>query len=155
MNYNPLNRRRALLLAQPNFLQGVATTPVSLPTHDWGFFGEYEYLGPGTPYTLKREAGIDPKNDLDRIAMYHDSQYSWTAQHTVPGARVVTSGIRGVSDYGAGAAMVTAAINPSSDLTLQERGLAFIAGEILMAQGVLRLSSATRIPMAVIDWLFY
>jgi hypothetical protein len=43
------------------------STPVQLPTHDWGIFGEYEYLGPGTPYTQKIEAGVQPRNDLDAI----------------------------------------------------------------------------------------
>jgi len=38
-----------------------------LPTHDWGFFGKYEYLGAGTPYAAKTEAGVLPRNDLDAI----------------------------------------------------------------------------------------
>jgi len=155
MNSSLESKRRAYLLAQPTFLQGVATAPVSLPTHDWGFFGEYEYLGPGTPYTLKRRAGVEPKNDLDRIAMYHDSQYSWTAQHTLPGGAMVTSGMRGLADYGAGAAMMTASLNPWSDLTMKDRALAFVAGDVLMIQGILRLSPPTMLGMVFLDWLFY
>ena len=57
------------LLMQPPFLQGVATPIAQLPTHKWGIFGEYEYLGAGTPYALKREAGVKPRNDLDKTAM--------------------------------------------------------------------------------------
>jgi len=146
---------KRLLLAQPPSQYGTVTPTVSLPSHDWGFFGEYEYLGAGTPYTAKRKAGILPKNDLDRIAMYHDSQYSWTAQHTIPGTGLVTSGIRGVADYGAGAAMMTAAINPWSDLELKDRALAFVAGDVLMVQGLMRLNPVTWVGMALVDWLFY
>ena len=131
------------------------SSPSQLPTHDWGIFGEYEYLGPGTPYTQKIEAGIQPRNDLDAIAQMHDSQYSWTAQHTLPGGAMVTSGIRGVADYGAGAAMMTAAINPWSDLTMKDRALAFVAGDVLMIQGILRLSPPTMLGMAVLDILLY
>ena len=155
MNSTSINRERYLLLMQPAFLQGVATPPVSLPTHDWGFFGEYEYLGAGTPYALKRRAGIEPVNELDRIAMYHDSQYSWTAQHTLPGTGIITSGMRGIADYGAGAAMMTASFNPWSGLTMKERALAFVAGDVLMVQGLLRLTPLTWGPMAFLDWLFY
>ena len=155
MSNKPDHKLRAYLLAQPTFLEGVATAPVSLPTHDWGFFGEYEYLGAGTPYTLKRRAGITPRNELDRLAMYHDSQYSWTAPHTLPGGALVTSGIRGVADYGAGAAMVTAVTNPWSGLTMKERVLAFVAGDVLMVQGILRLSPPTMLGMVFLDWLFY
>jgi len=38
-----------------------------LPVHDWGPFGTYEYLGPGTPYKAKQKAGIVPVNQLDKI----------------------------------------------------------------------------------------
>jgi hypothetical protein len=155
MNSISSSHERYRLLMQPAYLQGVATPPVSLPTHDWGFFGEYEYLGPGTPYRAKRAAGILPRNELDRLAMYHDSQYSWTAQHTLPGGAVVTSGIRGVADYGAGAAMMTASLNPWSGLTMKERVLAFVAGDVLMIQGILRLSPPTMLGMVFLDWLFY
>ena len=131
------------------------STPAQLPTHDWGYFGEYEYLGPGTPYQKKMEAGIQPRNDLDAIAQMHDSQYSWTAQHTIPGTALVTNGMRGIADYGAGAAMMTAAINPWSDLTMKDRALAFVAGDVLMIQGILRLSPPTMLGMGIIDLLFY
>lgn len=129
--------------------------PSQLPTHDWGYFGEYEYLGPGTPYTQKIEAGIQPRNDLDAIAQMHDSQYSWTAQHTVPGTGLITSGIRGVADYGAGAAMVNASINPWSDLTMKDRVLAFGAGQGLMFQGILRLSPPTMLGAWMLDKILY
>lgn len=155
MNSTSSSHERYWLLMQPAYLQGVATAPVSLPTHDWGFFGEYEYLGPGTPYAAKRRAGIEPRSELDRLAMYHDSQYSWTAQHTLPGGAMLTSGMRGLADYGAGAAMVTAAINPWSSLTMKERALAFVAGDVLMFQGILRLSPPTMLGMVFLDWLFY
>jgi len=155
MNSSLEYERRIYLLSQPTFLQGVATPPVSLPTHDWRFFGEYEYLGAGTPYALKRKAGIEPVNELDRIAMYHDSQYSWTAQHTIPGAGLITSGMRGIADYGAGAAMMTASFNPWSGLSMKERTLAFIAGDVLMIQGIMRLNPVTWGPMAFLNWLFY
>jgi len=143
------------LLVQPRFQYGTATPTVSLPKHDWGFFGEYEYLGVGTPYQKKMKAGVKPVNDLDKIAMYHDQQYSWTAQHTLPGTGIVTSGMRGISDYGAGAAMVNAALNPWSDLDFKDRALAFMAGDLLMVQGMLRLNPVTWGPMAFFDWLFY
>lgn len=127
----------------------------SLPVHDWMMFGEFEYLGPGTPYSAKQRAGILPRSDLDRIAMYHDSQYSWTGQHVEPISRILSSGIRGVSDYGAGAAMMTAAFNPWSDLRLDERVLAFAAGDFLMVQGLFRLNPGTWLGMIMVDWLFY
>jgi len=154
MNYNN-SPEKQLLLMQPAFLQGVATPVQELPTHDWGIFGEFEYLGAGTPYTKKREAGIKPRNDLDKIAMYHDSQYSWTAQHALPGTGLMKSGQRGIADYGAGAAMMTAAFNPWSDLSFKERVLGVIAGEALMLQGILRLDPATYLPMVVVDLIFY
>jgi len=126
-----------------------------LPTHDWGFFGKYEYLGVGTPYAAKTEAGTLPRNDLDAIAQMHDAQYAWTSQHTIPGSGMITNGMRGIADYGAGAAMMTASINPWSDLTLKDRSLAFVAGDVLMIQGVLRLHPATMLGMSFLDMLLY
>jgi hypothetical protein len=125
-------------------------------THDWGPFGEYEYLGAGTPYTQKSEAGIKPRNDLDRIAMMHDSQYQMTGDRNyAPGLGLMKSGERGLYDYGAGAAMMTAAFNPWSDLTFKDRILAFAAGESLMIQGAIRLSPATWIVGVGLDLIFY
>ena len=152
---NSSNYEKQLLLMQPPFLQGVATPVSQLPSHDWGLFGKYEYLGPGTPYTLKRRAGVKPKNDLDKIAMYHDSQYQWTQQHNFEGTGMVKSMQRGIADYGAGAAMWTAAINPWSDLGFKERVLGIIAGEALMIQGVIRLSPSTWGIGPLVDLIFY
>jgi len=132
-----------------------ATEKKGLPVHDWGPFGTYEYLGPGTPYTAKQKAGILPVNQLDKISMYHDSQYKWTGERTLPGTALVTSGIRGLADYGAGAAMVTAAFNPWSGLGFSDRVLGLVAGDLLMTQGFLRLNPITMGPMAIIDAIFY
>lgn len=131
--------------AYPNFSQ-----------HDWGPFGKYEYLGPGTPYTQKSKAGIKSRNDLDRLAMMHDSQYQMTEDRNyAPGLGIMKSGERGLYDYGAGAAMMTAAFNPWSDLDFTDRVLAFAAGEALMIQGAIRLSPPTYIVGIVLDILFY
>ena len=127
-----------------------------MPSHDWGPFGKYEYLGAGTPFQAKAAARIKPVNDLDKIAYYHDEQYSWLTQHSIAGVGgMITSPAKGIADLGAGAAMQTAAINPWSDLSMGDRALAFIAGTALSLQGVLRLNPATWGPMAFFDWLFY
>jgi hypothetical protein len=153
MNSN--NYEKQLLLMQPHFLQGVATPIQELPTHQWGIFGEYEYLGAGTPYTMKREAGVKPRNDLDKVAMYHDSQYRWTSQHNFLGTALSKNIQRGIADYGAGAAMWTAAINPWSDLGFKERVLGIIAGEGLMMQAAIRISPPTWIAGVGLDLIFY
>jgi hypothetical protein len=158
LNYAKLNDdilKRLLLLSPPPFLQGAASSVRSLPVHDWGIFGEYEYLGAGTPYSAKQRAGVLPRNEIDRIAEYHDSQYSWTGQHVRPHSRILSSGMRGVADYGAGAAMMTAAFNPFSDLSFNERILGFVAGDVLMIQGLMRLNPATWLGMVFLDWLVY
>jgi hypothetical protein len=158
--------RRKLLMMQNPSTRALMNSSISnqmekppktkeFPVHDWGVFGEYEYLGPGTPYTAKHRAGIRPRNRLDQIAYYHDQQYSWTEKHSIPGTRVVTSGIRGISDYGAGSAMIVASVNPWSDLGFKDRVLGLIAGTGLQIQGILRLNPATMIPMAIIDQTFY
>lgn len=36
----------------------------------------YSYLGPSTHYDLRREKGVKPINELDRLAMNHDDAYS-------------------------------------------------------------------------------
>jgi len=51
--------------------------------------------------------------------------------------------------------MMTAAFNPWSDLDFKERVLAYVAGDVLMIQGLLRLNPITIGPMAFFDWLFY
>lgn len=157
-------------MSQPAYLEGT-TTPQSqmvivatdyldnrrhLPSHDWGPFGKYEYLGAGTPFQKKAAARIRPVNDLDQIAYYHDEQYSWLTQHSIAGVGgMITSPAKGIADLGAGAAMEVAAINPWSDLSMGERVLAFVAGTALSLQGVLRLNPLTWGPMAMLDSVFY
>jgi len=160
-------RRKLLLMIQPTFLQGISTpesqqviitSPASpdsspnLPSHDWGPFGKYEYLGAGTPYKEKQKARIRPVSDLDRIAESHDMWYDMSER---TGPSTLRNVYRGVADYGAGAAMMTAAFNPWSDLDFKGRVLAFTAGDVLMIQGLLRLNPATMLGMTVLDWIFY
>lgn len=136
---------RNMAKAYPNFSK-----------HDWGPFGKYEYLGPGTPYTQKREAGIKARNDLDRLAMIHDSQYQMTGDRNYfPGLALMKSGERALYDYGAGAAMITAAFNPWSDLTFKDRILAYAAGDALMIQGVIRLFPPAYLLGTALDVFFY
>jgi len=175
MNYS----NKLLLLMQPTSLQGVATPPIllasstpsvsrqliennmaaaypELPTHDWGYFGEYEYLGPGTPYTKKMQEGIQPVNEIDRMAQLHDSHYQWSNENfTAPGSGLPKSIFRGVVDYGAGAAMWMEALNPFNDLSAKDRLLGILAGEGLMIQGIVRVSPVgwTVGPMA--DLILY
>jgi len=121
-------------------------------------FPGYQYLGPGTRYKTRQALGIEPINDLDRIAMYHDSQYSRTGAKGAAGLPVIPIGrspLRGVADLGAGSAMMNAAYNPWSDLTWTDRGYAAGAGAVLIAQGALRLHPLTMAPMALLDALFY
>jgi hypothetical protein len=162
MNYSnlPEHLRKRLLLMQKlkapapaveKKILAAKEKPSKLPTHDWGIFGEYEFLGAGTPYTQKIEAGTAPRNDLDRIAMYHDGQYAWTDRMM----GVQRSVGRGVVDYGAGAAMTVAAFNPWSDLTMKDRVLAFAAGQALMTQGILRLNPAFFVAGVTADIIFY
>ena len=163
MNYSnlPEHLRKRLLLMQKLKTQvpGVEKKillarekPAKLPTHDWGIFGKYEFLGAGTPYTQKIEAGVQPRNELDRIAMFHDGQYAWTDQRMLG---IQKSVARGVVDYGAGAAMTVAAFNPWSDLTMKDRTLALIAGQGLMTQGILRVNPAFFLAGMVADIIFY
>ena len=130
MNSNSYEKQ--LLLMQPSFLQGVATPIQELPTHQWGIFGEYEYLGLGTPYALKMKAGTKPRNDLDKIAMYHDEQYL--------NSKGNNQSRRALYDLGAGSAMIN---------TLHPLGL--IAGTGLLIQGLTRIT-----PLGgLLDLLFY
>jgi len=125
------------------------------PTHDWGVFGEYEYLGAGTPYTAKHRAGIKPRNELDQIAYYHDQQYAWTEKHSMPGTGVITSGARGISDYGAGSAMIVTSLNPWSSLSWKDRLLGLVAGTGLQVQGIFRLTPAGWVVMPAVDKYVY
>lgn len=109
--------------------------PQELPKHKWGIFGTYEYLGAGTPYVEKIEAGIQPVNELDRVAMFHDSQYHYSQDH-FPFIKNIE---RAVFDIGAGAVM----------LTTGELGL--VAGSGLITQAMFRLT-----PFGFgLDLLFY
>ena len=121
-------------------------------------FPGYNYLGPGTKFKTRQALGIDPINDLDRIAMYHDSQYSRTGSVNSSGLPVLPIGrspLRGVVDLGAGSAMLNAAYNPWSDLGWTDRGYAAGAGAVLLVQGIARLHPVTAMPMMFIDKLFY
>jgi len=118
--------------------------------HLWGYneYQDYNYLGPGTQYKKRQALGIEPINDLDRIAMYHDAGYdSYTGGG---GARRALT--RAYHDLGAGAAMVTAGFNPWSDAPL---ALSVIAGTALVGQGILRVHPATAVPMAIADYFLY
>lgn len=163
MNYNnlPENLRKRLLLMQQTRITDPAATgmmikardkPAKIPTHDWGIFGEYEFLGAGTLYTQKIEAGIVPVNELDRIAMFHDGQYSWSDSNLVGIQKNI---FRGGMDYGAGSAMTVSAFNPWSDLTLKDRSLALVAGQGLILQGALRLNPAFWMAGTAADFIFY
>jgi len=129
--------------------------PKEFPVHDWGVFGEYEYLGAGTPYTAKSRAGIKPRNELDQIAYYHDQQYAWTEKHSMTGTGVITSGARGISDYGAGSAMIVASLNPWSSLSWKDRLLGLVAGTGLQVQGIFRLTPAGWVVMPAVDKYVY
>ena len=118
--------------------------------HLWGYneFQRYNYLGPGTQYKKRQELGIEPINDLDRIAMYHDAGYSLSQDYPTP-AKALT---RGYHDLGAGAAMITAGLNPWSDAPF---AMSVIAGVGLAGQGFLRIHPMTAPGMALIDHLVY
>ena len=128
------------------------TAKVSFPGeyHLWDYNSRqrYNYLGPGTQYKKRQALGIEPVNDLDRIAMYHDAGYSsYTGGSSR--SRLLT---RGFHDFGAGAAMLTAAINPWSDAPF---AMSTLAGAALVAQGILRFHPLTAVPMMIIDFTLY
>jgi len=108
----------------------------------------YNYLGPGTQYKKRQVLGIEPINDLDRIAMYHDAGYSSYTGGSYR-TRLLT---RGFHDFGAGAAMLTAAMNPWSDAPF---AMSTVAGAALIAQGIIRFHPLTALPMAIIDFTLY
>jgi len=118
--------------------------------HLWGYdeYQDYNYLGPGTQYKKRQALGIEPINDLDRIAMYHDAGYS----SYEGGSRTRRALTRSYHDIGAGSAMLTAGLNPWSDAPLV---MSVLAGTGLVIQGFLRVHPVTAIPMAFIDAIFY
>jgi hypothetical protein len=118
--------------------------------HDWGGFGKYEYLGPGTPATWKTRQGIKPRNEIDRLAQEHDLYYAKTQDW--PAYR---SPVRGMVDVAAGSGMFLQSLNPWSDLDADDRVLGVIAGTGLMIQGALRVHPLTSGPMILIDWILY
>jgi len=122
----------------------------SIPTHNWGPFGEYEYLGIGTPWTRKNAAGIPPRNRIDQLAESHDRYYVETSGW--PASRSL---VRGPVDVGAGSAMVNAAVNPFNDLSWNARALGVIAGGGLILQGAARMHPVTAFGMALVDYVFY
>jgi hypothetical protein len=124
--------------------------PQDLRQHDWGAFGTYEYLGPGTPAVKKTRQGIAPRNEIDRIAQQHDLEYSRTAD-----IRLGRSQVRAVSDFGAGSAMMVQSANPFTDLDWDERALGFLAGAGLAIQGTARAHPLTMPLMVIVDWVFY
>jgi len=125
-------------------------------THDWGYFGEYEFLGPGTDYYGKRQADVKPRNRIDELAMMHDSQYEWTQENlNEPQFAVVKSMTRGLSDYGAGASMWLASLNPFNELSFKDRLLGLLAGEALMIQGAVRLSPVGWTAGPIVDRMIY
>jgi len=111
-------------------------------------FEGYQYLGPGTQYKKRQALGIEPINDLDRLAMYHDAGYSSYSGSSYR-RRLLT---RGLHDLGAGSAMVTAAMNPWSDAPFL---LSTLSGAALITQGILRFHPLTALPMAIIDFTLY
>ena len=112
-------------------------------------FTGYQYLGPGTQLTKRQELGIEPINDLDRIAMFHDQGYENSSSNRMGVARAAE---RGFYDLSSGTMMIGAAVNPLSDAPL---GLSLLSGTALLAQGILRIHPMTLVPMGIVDALFY
>jgi len=139
-------------------VENTAAIPATIAFEGEHHFPGYQYLGPGTKFKTRQALGIEPINDLDRVAYFHDSQYSRTGATNSSGLPVMPVGrspLRGVADLGAGSAMLTAAYNPWADLGWTDRGYAAGAGSVLIGQGILRLHPLTMAPMAIIDAIFY
>jgi len=122
-------------------------TRVSYPG-EYHFEG-YQYLGPGTKFQRRQELGIEPINDLDRIAMFHDQGYENSKENRMGTSRALE---RGGYDLTAGIMMIGAAVNPMSDAPL---GLSLLSGTALLGQGLLRIHPATLVPMGILDILLY
>ena len=120
--------------------------------HDWGPFGEYQYLGAGTPFSRKSAAGVNPKNWLDTMAYGHDYYYEKSSGGTPGLQRTIT---RGGADLIFGLGMIGSGFSPWSDLSLGDRALALGSGAALFTQGALRAHPVTALPMALYDWIAY
>jgi hypothetical protein len=112
-------------------------------------FPGYQYLGPGTNLETRLALGIKPITDLDRIAMYHDIDYSSDASQSRMGLTRAMS--RAYADLGAGSAMITYGLNPYSDAPL---ALSIVSGSYLIGQGLSRINPYTMIPVGVLDAIF-
>lgn len=155
--YNALAGKKRITAGLKKTLKS-ADFPPTLSFKGEHHFPGYQYLGPGTKYKTRQSLGIEPINDLDRIAMIHDGQYSRTGSSNAAGLPVMPIGrsaVRGIADLGAGSAMMNAAYNPWSDLGWTDRGYAAGSGAALLVQGVLRLHPVTMLPMALIDSILY
>lgn len=139
-------------------VERITTQPIR-HQHDWGVWGRYEYLGPGTPATRKYEAGVKPKNRIDQIAMKHDLDYVEANRlydkETGEGDWVAMYGTKVRADFMAGSAMVVSSVDPTADLSFGERFLSFGAGAGLLIQSGARVHPVTAPWMVVVDWLFY
>lgn len=111
-------------------------------------FPGYQYLGPGTNLETRMELGIEPINDLDRIAMMHDIGYTKSADEGMGLARALS---RSIQDIGAGSAMITYGLNPYSDAPAV---LSIVSGAYLVGQGLSRVNPYTLMPVGVLDAIF-
>ncbi len=152
---NSSSLRKMQLLGYGNFSHPeiaiqTFTDPAAVHRHDWGVFGEYQYLGKGTPARRKTGMGILPRDEIDRLAQEHDLYYVRT--NDAIGMRSVA---RGFVDYGAGSAMVLQSLNPWANV--DSRTLGLIAGAALIAQGVIRLypNYWVQLGAALGDFFFY
>lgn len=113
-------------------------------------FDGYNYLGPKTQFRKRQRLGIEPVNQIDRIAMEHDRLYSQSARSEIP-LRLAT---RALADLGAGGGMIIAA-SFNQDLKHEDRVIGWVAGAGLITQGLIRTHFITAAPAAIIDYLLY
>lgn len=111
-------------------------------------FPGYQYLGPGTNLETRMELGIEPINDLDRIAMMHDIGYSKSEDTGMGMTRALS---RGIHDVGAGSAMITYGLSPYSDAPAV---LSITSGAYLVGQGLSRINPYTMVPVGILDAVF-
>ena len=112
-------------------------------------FPGYQYLGPGTNLETRLELGIEPINDLDRIAQLHDIGYSREPAQSKMGTTRALA--RAFHDLGAGSAMITYGLNPYSDAPAV---LSIVSGAYLVGQGISRVNPYTMVPVGVLDAIF-